>query len=155
MPTRAILAPPMNSDFEDLLKVFNARSVEYLIVGGYAVMLYTEPRYTKDLDIWIAATPENATKVYSALAEFGAPLAGLTADDFAHEGFFYQLGQPPLRIDILMSIEGVTFEDAWPRRVESRVGSEPAWFIGKNELIRNKRAAGRHIDLHDADVLDG
>jgi hypothetical protein len=145
----------MNSNFEDLLRVFNANRVEYLIVGGYAVMLYTEPRYTKDLDIWIAATSENATRVYAALAAFGAPLAGLTADDFGHEGFFYQLGQPPLRIDILMSIEGVTFDEAWPHRVESHIGSERAWFIGRSELIRNKRAAGRHIDLHDADLLDG
>jgi hypothetical protein len=111
----------MNSNFEDLLRLFNANRVEYLIVGGYAVMLYTEPRYTKDLDIWITATSENSTKVYAALAAFGAPLAGLTADDFAHEGFFYQLGQPPLRIDILMSIEGVTFDEAWPHRVESHI----------------------------------
>jgi hypothetical protein len=144
----------MNSNFEDLLRLFNANRVEYLIVGGYAVMLYTEPRYTKDLDIRIAATSENATKVYGALAVFGAPLAGLKADDFGHKGFFYQLGQPPLRIDILMSIEGVTFDEAWPRRVESQVGSERAWFIGRGELIRNKRAAGRHIDLHDADLLE-
>src|ERR1700689_4058437 len=144
----------MNSNFEDLLRLFNANRVEYLIVGGYAVMFYSEPRYTNDLDVWIAATSENATKVYAALAAFGAPLAGLTADDFGHEGFFYQLGQPPLRIDILMSIEGVTFDEAWPRRVESHVGSERAWFIGRDELIRNKRAAGRHIDLHDADLLD-
>jgi hypothetical protein len=82
----------MNSDFENLLRLFNANSVEYLIVGGYAVMLYTEPRYTKDLDIWIAATSANATKVYGAPAAFGAPLAGLTAADFSYEGFFYQLG---------------------------------------------------------------
>lgn len=145
----------MNSNFEDLLRVFNANCVDYLIVGGYAVMLYTEPRYTKDLDIWIAVTSENATKVYGALAAFGAPLAGLTADDFSHQGFFYQLGRPPLRIDILMSIEGVTFDEAWPHRVESHLGSERAWFIGRDELIRNKRAAGRHIDLHDADLLAG
>ena len=144
----------MNSNFEDLLRLFNANRVEYLIVRGYAVMFYSEPRYTKDLDIWIAATSENSTQVYAALAAFGAPLAGLTADHFGHEGFFYQLGQPPLRIDILMSIEGVTFHEAWPHRVESPMGSERAWFIGRRELIRNRRAAGRHIDLHDADLLD-
>jgi hypothetical protein len=145
----------MNSNFEGPLRLFNPNRVEYLIVGDYAVMFYCEPRYTKDLDIWIAATSTKVAKVYAALAAFGAPLAGLTADDFGHEGFFYQLGQPPLRIDILMSIEGVTFDEAWPHRVESLMGSERTWFIGRRELIRNKRAAGRHIDLHDADLLDG
>jgi hypothetical protein len=92
---------------------------------------------------------------HAALAAFGAPLAGLTADDFGHEGFFYQLGRPPLRIDIPMSIEGVTFDEAWQQRVESDIGSERAWFIGRDELIRNQRAAGRHIDLNDADLLEG
>jgi hypothetical protein len=137
------------------LRLFNANRVEYLVVGGYAVMLYTEPRYTNHPDIWIAATSENAARVYDSLAAFGAPLVGLTADDFGHEGFFYQLGRPPLRIDILMSIEGFAFDEAWPHRVESDIGSERAWFIGRDELIRNKRAAGRHIDLHDADLLEG
>ena len=123
----------MNSNFEDLLRLFNANRVEYLIVGGYAVMFYSEPRYTKDLDVWIAATSENATRVYAALAAFGAPLAGLTADDFGHEGFFYQLGQPPLRIAILMSIAGVTFDEAWPHRVESLMGpSAPGFSDGVN-----------------------
>jgi hypothetical protein len=144
----------MNSNFEDLLRLFNANGVEYLIVGGYAVMLYTEPRYTNDLDVWIGATSENAAKVYNALGAFGAPLSGLTVDDFAHEGFFYQLGQPPLRVDILMSIGGVTFGEAWPNRVGSQVGAEQAWFIGRAELIRNKRTTGRHIDLHDVDLLN-
>jgi hypothetical protein len=144
----------MTSDFEDLLKLFNAKAVRYMIVGGHAVMLYTEPRYTKDLDIWIEASQDNASRVWRALAEFGAPLAGLNPDDFAHEGFFYQLGLPPARIDVLMSIDGVRFEEAWPDRRESELGTQKAWFIGREALIRNKRASGRHIDLHDADLLD-
>ena len=85
----------MNSDFEELLRIFNGNEVKYLIVGGYAVMLYTEPRYTKDLDVWVLADPENAAKVWQSLVEFGAPLSGLCADDFASEGFFYQIGHPP------------------------------------------------------------
>jgi hypothetical protein len=121
----------MNSDFEDLLRSFNASSVRYLIVGGYAVMLYTEPRYTKDLDVWIDPATENAGKVFRALAEFGAPLAGLSPSDFSKEGFFYQLGRPPARVDILMSIDGVSFEDAWRNRKESVLSGQPVWFIGR------------------------
>jgi hypothetical protein len=93
----------MNSDFKELLSTFNAAKVRYLVVGGYAVMTYTEPRYTKDLDLWIEATPRNAWAVFRALKEFGAPLAGLSEADFSREGFFYQLGRPPARVDILMS----------------------------------------------------
>jgi hypothetical protein len=143
----------MNSDFEELLSIFNESSVRYLIVGGYAVMLYTEPRYTKDLDLWIDASEENAERVYRALATFGAPLASLTPKDFAEEGSFYQMGLPPARVDILMSIDGVTFAEAWPNRQESKLGNVQAWFIGRGELIRNKRKVGRHIDLHDAELL--
>lgn len=147
-------AEAMNSDFEELLSIFNENGVRYLIVGGHAVMLYTEPRYTKDLDVWIDASAENAERVYRSLLVFGAPLAGLTAKDFAEEGSFYQMGIPPARVDILMSIDGVSFADAWPNRQQSKLGSAPAWFIGRAELIRNKRAVGRHIDLHDAELLE-
>lgn len=89
----------MNSDFKELLKRFNAGEVRYLVVGGYAVMKYTETRYTKDLDIWIDPTPKNARAVFEALREFGAPLTGLAAADFAKEGAFYQMGRPPARDD--------------------------------------------------------
>jgi len=144
----------MNSDLEELLSLFNESEVRYLIVGGYAMMLYTEPRYTKDLDIWIEATLDNADRAFRALARFGAPLAGMTAADFAAEGCFYQLGRPPARVDILMSIDGVSFRGAWENRQESSFGGQKAWFIGKADLVRNKRASGRHIDLHDAELLD-
>src|ERR1019366_10703366 len=92
-------AEAMNSDFEELLSIFNENGVRYLIVGGHAVMLYTEPRYTKDLDVWIDASAENAEQVYRSLLKFGAPLAGLTAKDFAEERTFYQMGIPPVRVD--------------------------------------------------------
>lgn len=150
MHTRSRPAVPMSSDFEELLRIFNGYEAKYLIVGGYAVMLYTEPRYTNDLDVWVQANPENAAKVWRALVEFGAPLAGLDPDDFAHEGFFYQIGQPPVRVDILMSIDGVTFEEAWPKRTQSHLGAQPAWFISREDLLQNKRTTRRHIDLHDA-----
>lgn len=144
----------MNSDFEELLRIFSDKAVNYLVVGGHAVMLYTEPRYTKDLDIWIEATPDNADRVFRALAEFGAPLSGLSPADFARQGFVYQIGLPPARVDILMSLDGLTFAEAWPNRVQAPLGNQPAWFIGRADLARNKRASGRHIDLHDAESLE-
>jgi hypothetical protein len=110
----------MNSDFEELSSIFNENSVRYLIVGGHAVMLYTEPRYTKDLDVWIEASAENAERVYRSLLAFGAPLAGQTAKDFAAEGSFYQMGIPPVRVDIPMLIDGVSFAEAWPNRQQSK-----------------------------------
>ena len=125
-----------------------------MIVGGHAVIYYTEPRYTKDLDSWIDAEPGNAVKVFRALAEFGAPLAGMTADDFAQEGFFYQLGRPPLRVDIPTTIDGVQFADAWSRRGRADLGDRLAPVISCAGLIANKRAVGRHIDLHDAELLE-
>lgn len=143
----------MNSDFEELLSLFTANGVRYLVVGGHAVMLYTEPRYTKDLDLWIEPTEDNAARVFRALTDFGAPLSAMTPADFAAEGCFYQLGRPPARVDILMSIDGVSFGQAWNNRQEAALGSQQVWFISRADLIRNKRASGRHIDLHDADLL--
>src|ERR1019366_4833350 len=109
----------MNSDFKELLSLFNASHVEYLIIGGVAYIFYAEPRYTKDLDVWIKADSDNATNVYRALTQFGAPLFNLSADDFAHEGFFYTMGVALVRVDILMSIDGVRFDEAWAKRTQA------------------------------------
>src|SRR5512135_2508634 len=108
----------VNSDFSDLLRIFNDHNVKYLVIGGYAVVQYAERRFTKDLDLMISTDSENAEAVYSALKEFGAPLAGLTPGDFSEEGFFFQMGMPPVRVDILMGIPGVQFDKCWKRRVE-------------------------------------
>lgn len=143
----------MNSDFKDLLNIFNAHNVRYLIVGGYAVMKYSEPRYTKDLDIWIDATPKNARAVFQSLRDFGAPLANITAADFARKGSVYQMGRPPARVDVLTSIEGVSFAAAWKRRVESDLGGASAHVISREDLIVNKRAVGRPQDLLDVRQL--
>ena len=97
----------MNPDFRELLQLFNASHVEYLIVGGYAVVEYTEPRYTKDLDVWVRAEPGNTDRVFNALAQYGAPLGDMTPADFAEEGFVFQIGIAPVRIDILMSVSGL------------------------------------------------
>jgi hypothetical protein len=131
------------------LRIFNAAKVRYLVVGGYAVMKYTEPRYTKDLDIWVEASAKNARAVFKALKEFGAPLTNLTEADFSKEGFFYQMGRPPARVDILMSIAGVRFADAWRNRVPTDFDGVPGHVIARKDLIANKRAVGRAQDLMD------
>ena len=102
----------VNSDFSDLLRLLRANNVKYMVIGGYAVIQHAEPRFTKDLDLWISTDPANAAAVYRALREFGAPLAGMTEDDFAEDGYFYQMGVPPARIDILMGIPGIEFSEA-------------------------------------------
>ena len=142
----------MSPDFKEILSIFNAHEVKYLVVGAYAVMKYSEPRYTKDLDIWVEASSENAARVYKALAEFGAPLSDLTKDDFATDGFF-QMGQPPVRIDIMMSIEGVHFEDAWPNRLEGDFDGIRAFFIGRDDLVTAKSASARPQDILDINSI--
>src|SRR4051794_17087294 len=111
----------MISDFKDLLEVLDAYGVRYLIVGGYDVMKYTEPRLTKDLDLWIATDPDNAERVYRALMQFGAPVEGYSPTDFTNEQFWFQIGVAPVRVDILLGIPGASFEDAWERRVDDEI----------------------------------
>jgi hypothetical protein len=124
-----------------------------MVIGGYAVTQYTEPRFTKDLNLWIKADPTNAAAVYQALKDFGAPLTNLTESDFAEEGYFYQMGVPPMRVDVLMSVTGLKFEEAWERRVAVKFGELNVTFIAKADLITVKRASGRPQDLIDADSL--
>ena len=142
-----------SSEFKELLNIFSKHEVRYLIVGGYAVMKYSEPRYTKDLDLWIATDPKNAHAVFSALREFGAPLTDLSEEDFRDGESFYQMGRPPLRINIMMSIPGVEFEAAWSRRTDVIIGDRTLQFISLPDLIAAKEASGRPQDLLDAEGL--
>ena len=96
-----------NSDFKELLNLFNQQQVRYLVVGGYAVIYHTEPRYTKDLDLWISVEADNAARVYRALQQFGALLVGITEQDFQVPGVVYQMGRPPARVDIIMGLKGL------------------------------------------------
>ena len=143
----------VNSDFTDLLRLFNDNNVRYLVIGGFAVIQYAEPRFTKDLDLWISTDANNAATVYKALKFFGAPLAGLTEDDFSEEGYFYQMGVPPVRVDILMGIPGGDFEKAWNHRNEVDFDGLVIHFISRHDLIESKKALGRPQDLIDADLL--
>jgi hypothetical protein len=140
-------------DFKELLKIFEKHKVRYLVVGGYAVMKYSEPRFTKDLDIFITTDQDNANNVYTALKEFGAPLENLTSEDFTHKGYFYQMGRPPLRVDIMMSISGIDFDEAWENREVVEFDDLKIYFISRSDLIRAKEASARPQDKIDIDQL--
>lgn len=139
-----------NPHYRDLLQVLNEFEVEYLIVGGFAVMKYGEPRYTKDLDVWVHNSPENSRRVLKALKKFGAPVEhdGVTAETFTGQ-VVYQIGIAPIRIDILTEITAVDFPHAWKKRVASTFFGVPVHFISLDDLVTNKRALGRSSDLAD------
>jgi hypothetical protein len=144
----------MYQDFKELLSQFNGHKVKYLVVGGYAVSFHAQPRATKDLDILIKADVANAEAVYAALAAFGAPLQGLTPEDFIEPGKFYRMGHPPLMIDILPEISGVDFNQAWEKRVEVEIDAGlKIPFIDADSLIAAKLASGRPEDLADVAAL--
>jgi len=142
-----------NRDFEEFFELLNKNKVKYVVVGGYAYAIHAEPRFTKDLDIFIKSDKENAKKVLKTLQDFGFGSLKLTEDDFLESGQIIQLGQPPYRIDILTSISGVEFDEAWKNKVAGNYGVQKVFFIGKKELIKNKKASGRKSDLNDLDKL--
>lgn len=144
----------VTKDFAELFAAFNARNVRAVIVGGYAFAFHAKPRYTKDIDVFVEPTPENAANVLAALNDFDFGGLGLTVSDFASAGQTIQLGMPPNRIDLLTVIDGVSFDEAWAGRVAGRYGEQPVQFLGRAELIRNKRASGRPQDLVDLAALE-
>jgi hypothetical protein len=146
----------MYPDFKELLSVFNAHSVKYLIVGGYAVSFHAQPRATKDIDILVKPEAENAKATYAALAKFGAPLEGLAPVDFAERGSFFRMGREPVAVDILSEIPGVDFDAAWGKRVDGvidPVSGLTAHFISGDDLVAAKIAAGRPQDIADATAI--
>jgi hypothetical protein len=145
----------MNEDFRDLLRALLEAGARFLVVGAHAMAVHGVPRATGDLDVWIAVDPENADRVTQALARFGAPLAamGITRDDFLREDQVVQIGLPPRRIDVLTSISGVTFPEAWEDRVTHGVSGMSVPFLGREALVRNKRASGRAKDRADLEAL--
>ena len=140
-----------NPHYKELLQLLNEFEVEYLIVGGFAVMKYSEPRYTKDLDVWVHNSRQNSLRVVEALKKFGAPLDHdkVTAETFTDKQVVYQIGIAPVRIDILTEITGVRFPDAWRNRVASTFFGIPVHFISLDDLVANKQALGRISDLED------
>ncbi len=136
----------LKPDLKDVLRTLNKHHIAYLLVGGYAVMKYTEPFYTKDMDIWIEATPENARRTYAALVEFGAPMADLTVHDLTQPHVVFQFGVAPTRVDVMTTIDAVTFQEAWAERTETHLEDVPLFVISLEHLKRNKRASNRDTD---------
>ena len=140
-------------DYEEMLKTLNTCKVKYMIVGAYAVSYYMEPRFTKDIDIWVKPKRENAIKVYEALKEFGAPLRDVKPEDFTDKNIVYQIGVAPIRIDIMMDIGGVTFDIAWKNKRRIKFGKTPTYVIGVYDLIRAKKRSSRPQDILDMEKL--
>jgi hypothetical protein len=140
-----------NLHYKELLQLLNEFEVEYLIVGGFAVMKYGEPRYTKDLDVWVHNASQNSLRLVRALKKFGAPLEkdAIAEQTFSGQQVVYQIGVAPVRIDILTEITGVQFSDAWKRKVPSTFFGVPVHFISQDDLQTNKKAVGRNIDIKD------
>ena len=145
----------MNADYIDMLKCLNKASVDYILVGAWAVNMYGYIRATVNLDIWILADADNARKVYAALAEFGAPVSEMKPEEFAEYGMIFQIGVAPCRADIISKISGVSYADAVTRAVPKTIDGIPVRIIALEDLIANKKASGRAKDLADVEVLEG
>ena len=143
----------IQQDFRDLLELFNSNKVEYIIVGGYALAFHGAPRYTGDIDIYVKPDVRNAEQIMSALDEFGFGSVGLAAVDFERPGQIIQLGVPPVRIDIITSIGGVSWDEAFAGRVAGRYGDVDVHYLGRAQFIQNKRSVGRKKDLADLEAL--
>jgi len=143
----------VQKDFKELLESFGRNGVEFLIVGGYALAFHGAPRFTGDIDLYIRPDRRNAARILKALEEFGFGGVGLSEADFIEPGKVVQLGFPPVRIDLVTSLAGVTWDEAWSGRAEGDYGGVPVGFIGRTEFLRNKRAAGRAKDLADIEAL--
>lgn len=143
----------LQADLKEFIELLNSQNVEYLVVGGHAVAFHGHPRFTGDIDFLIRTTPENTQRVLRVLDEFGFGELGISEADLLDAGHIVQLGHPPNRIELLTSISGVDFESAWESRVETTMGDQPVTMIGWDDLVRNKRAAGRQKDLADVEKL--
>jgi hypothetical protein len=144
----------LNPDYKDILSIFNEEKVNYIVVGAYALAAHGLPRATGDIDLWVRPDAENARRIWRALAKFGAPLSDLAENDLTSQGFVFQIGVSPSRIDILTSIDGVEFTDAWRDRLEVQIEGLPVPVIGRMHFIVNKKAVGRPQDLADVARLE-
>lgn len=144
----------LSQDFRDMLSALNSAGVEYLVVGAFAVGLHGLTRATKDIDLWVRPSAENADRIWEALIQFGAPLRKIGPEDFMKPDTIVQIGVAPLRIDLLSSIEGLDFEKAWAGRIETHLLGEPVSVLNLKDLLTSKRTSGRPQDLIDADRLE-
>lgn len=146
----------MDQHFVEMLTELSAAGAEYLVIGAHAVAAHGHLRGTRDIDIWVRPTRENASRVWKSLVQFGAPLRGLGPEDFATPETIYQIGVDPIRIDILTSPAGLDFDTAWPNRIYvGAKGTDQTFpFLGRDDLLRSKRATGRLQDLADAEAIE-
>ena len=142
------------SDFKELIELLNSHKVDYIIVGAYALALHGHPRFTGDLDIYVKPDPKNAAQISAVLKGFGFGSLELEEKDFTEAHRVIQLGVPPVRIDLLTSLTGLTWDDAVRGQLKGDLGGVPVLFLGKEEYVRNKRALGRHKDIADAETLE-
>ncbi len=145
--------PSLPNDFREFIELLNSLEVRYLIVGGYAVAYHGHPRATGDIDLFVENSPSNAGKLEAVLDQFGFRSLGLSASDFLEPETIVQLGYPPNRIDLVTSLTGVDFADAWNSRIEDELGGVPVNIIERGRLLANKAAAGRPKDLADIAAL--
>lgn len=143
----------LQADLKEFIELLNSHNVEYLLVGGHAVAFHGHPRYTGDIDFFIRMSPSNVQRLLTVLSAFGFGSLNITERDLLEPKRILQLGHPPNRIDIFNSISGVDFDSAWECRIESSMDGQPVIIIGWNELLRNKKAAGRQKDLADLEKL--
>jgi hypothetical protein len=143
----------VHKDFSELLALFNEQQIDYMIVGAHALAFYGSPRYTGDMDIFVRPDEENANRIIRALDLFGFGSLELKPSDFTGEGFVVQLGVPPVRIDIVTSITGVSWDEAAANRIKGPFGDVQAYYIGKEQFIANKRSLGRKKDLADLEAI--
>ena len=143
----------IQKDFKDLLKLLNKNNVEFIIIGGYALAFHGAPRFTGDIDIYVRPDSENAKRILVALNDFGFGLLGLTIDDFNNPNKVIQLGVPPVRIDLITSITGVSWDDASQNTCPGSYGDIPVSYLGKEQFLTNKIATGRKKDLADIEAL--
>ncbi len=142
-------------DFKEFLSLLNAKKVEYLLIGGYAVGYHGYPRATNDMDVWVGTSPENAERIVAALREFGFDTPELSASLFLKEGSIIRMGIPPMRIEVITGISGVRFDECYAARVVDTVEGVLVNIISLNHLMKNKRASGRYKDLNDLENLPG
>ena len=145
----------LNPDFRDILSIFLEEGVEFLVIGAYAVAAHGLPRATKDIDLWVGSSAQNAAHIITALKRFGAPLSGISETDFLHPGITFQIGVAPRRIDIVTEIAGIRFEQAYPNKIFANVEGISVPVIGRTDLVANKKAAARPQDLVDVKWLEG
>ena len=143
----------IQQDFRDLLKLFNETKVEYIVVGGYALAFHGAPRYTGDIDLWIRISDENAIKIIEALHKFGFGVLGITKEDLNKKDQIIPIGYPPVRIDLMTSIDGVNWDEAYNNSTTSKYGDTNINLIAKKDFIKNKKATGIHKDLADIEAL--